>query len=174
MHNFSDNRPRNEQGMFVANETGGADPQSMAAAYGGVAERKQGRLARIAQALRLQQPVQPESAPELSSLTPGMISFDTCPKCKPGKKCLKCKVEAAKGKKHECSSVGGVLEFASRGYAWYLIKNGEHMSRQEVTTGRTAAQKIRKKIFKSHPGFTLSQIKKPDQLRKIGAYGKPI
>ena len=72
---FQDNRPRNPQGMFVANETGGADPQSMAAAYGGVAERKQNRLARIAQALHLQRPVMPDSNPELSALMPGMIQL---------------------------------------------------------------------------------------------------
>lgn len=75
MISFADNRPRNGQGMFIANETGGADPQSMASAYGGVADRKRGRLARIAQALRLQQPVEPESAPELGALTPRMIRF---------------------------------------------------------------------------------------------------
>jgi hypothetical protein len=31
---LADGRPRNPDGQFVANETGGADPQSMHAAYG--------------------------------------------------------------------------------------------------------------------------------------------
>ena len=36
----ADPRPRNAQGMFAPETTGGADPQSMSAAYGGVAQRK--------------------------------------------------------------------------------------------------------------------------------------
>lgn len=39
-----DSRPRNGNGQFVANETGGADPNSMAAAYGGVIEEKKRRM----------------------------------------------------------------------------------------------------------------------------------
>lgn len=46
-----DNRPRNGNGQFVANETGGADPNSMAAAYGNVEaekmSRRQGLMARL-------------------------------------------------------------------------------------------------------------------------------
>jgi hypothetical protein len=38
-----DNRPRNNNGQFLANETGGADPNSMAAAYGNVEAEKMAR-----------------------------------------------------------------------------------------------------------------------------------
>jgi hypothetical protein len=38
-----DSRPRNGNGQFLANETGGADPNSMAAAYGNVEAEKQAR-----------------------------------------------------------------------------------------------------------------------------------
>ena len=63
-----DPRSRNSLGMFAPASAGGADPQSMASAYGGVAERKQSRLARIAAALRKNQPVMPATAPELASI----------------------------------------------------------------------------------------------------------
>jgi len=62
-----DPRPRTQLGTFAPSATGAADPQTMARAYGDVAERKRGRLARIAQALRLRQPVIPENEPALSS-----------------------------------------------------------------------------------------------------------
>ena len=46
-----DSRPRNGNGQFLANETGGADPNSMAAAYGNVEaekqQRRQGLIARM-------------------------------------------------------------------------------------------------------------------------------
>ena len=38
-----DNRPRNNNGQFLANETGGADPNSMQAAYGNVEAEKMAR-----------------------------------------------------------------------------------------------------------------------------------
>ena len=51
-----DNRPRNGNGQFVANETEGMDPNSMAAAYGGVeaekAARRQGLIARMREMLK--------------------------------------------------------------------------------------------------------------------------
>jgi hypothetical protein len=37
---FADARPRNDMGQYMANETGGADPNSMAAAYGNVEQEK--------------------------------------------------------------------------------------------------------------------------------------
>ena len=39
-HDFADSRPRNDMGQYMANETGGADPNSMAAAYGNVEQEK--------------------------------------------------------------------------------------------------------------------------------------
>lgn len=64
---FADPRPRNQLGQFDGGVTGSADPQAMARAYGGVAERKQGRLARIAAALRRGQLVIPANEPALTS-----------------------------------------------------------------------------------------------------------
>ena len=40
MIEFADSRPRNDMGQYMANETGGADPNSMAAAYGNVEQEK--------------------------------------------------------------------------------------------------------------------------------------
>jgi len=47
-----DNRPRNNNGQFLANETGGADPNSMAAAYGNVEAEKMERRRGLAQRMR--------------------------------------------------------------------------------------------------------------------------
>lgn len=55
MIRLADSRPRDGNGQYVANETGGADPNSMAAAYGGVAAEKEkriGLLTRLRRTLR--------------------------------------------------------------------------------------------------------------------------
>jgi len=55
MIRLADSRPRDGNGQYVANETGGADPNSMAAAYGGVVAEKQkriGLLTRLRRTLR--------------------------------------------------------------------------------------------------------------------------
>lgn len=79
MISFEDPRPRNAQGMFVANETGGADPNSMAAAYGGAAERKQSSIQRIMTALKTKQPVVTPQDPMFAALEPGMIEMNCWP-----------------------------------------------------------------------------------------------
>lgn len=65
-----DPRPRNNQGMFAAQDTGGLDPQSMAQAYNPevLAARKQGLLQRVGAALRGQKQ-EPVLAPASSSAT---------------------------------------------------------------------------------------------------------
>jgi hypothetical protein len=40
MIEFADPRPRDDMGQYVANQTGGVDPNSMAAAYGNVEQEK--------------------------------------------------------------------------------------------------------------------------------------
>jgi hypothetical protein len=52
MIEFVDPRPRDDQGQYVANETGGVDPNSMAAAYGNVEAEKAQRRSMIAQRLK--------------------------------------------------------------------------------------------------------------------------
>ena len=54
LHVFTDPRPRNNEGEFAAQETGGIDPQSMSQAYDPnvIAQRKQGLLQRVGAALR--------------------------------------------------------------------------------------------------------------------------
>jgi hypothetical protein len=75
-----DNRPRNAQGQFSGESSSGIDPQSMAAAYGGAAQKSQSALQRIAIAMKLRQPVQPENNPMLSSIRNGMISMGIRPR----------------------------------------------------------------------------------------------
>jgi hypothetical protein len=52
MIEFVDPRPRDNQGQYVANETGGVDPNSMQAAYGNVEAEKQQRRSMISQRLK--------------------------------------------------------------------------------------------------------------------------
>jgi hypothetical protein len=52
MIEFVDPRPRNDMGQYVANETGGVDPNSMQAAYGNVEAEKTQRRSMIAQRLK--------------------------------------------------------------------------------------------------------------------------
>jgi hypothetical protein len=49
---FADPRPRNDMGQYMANETGGADPNSMAAAYGNVEQEKAMRRKTLVQRLK--------------------------------------------------------------------------------------------------------------------------
>jgi hypothetical protein len=49
---FVDARPRNDMGQYMANETGGADPNSMQAAYGNVEAEKQARRRSLVQRLK--------------------------------------------------------------------------------------------------------------------------
>jgi hypothetical protein len=62
MIEFADPRPRNDMGQYVANQTGGVDPNSMAAAYGNVEQEKLMRRRSLVQRMRAmmgnqQQPV---------------------------------------------------------------------------------------------------------------------
>jgi len=52
MIEFADPRPRDNMGQYVANETAGVDPNSMAAAYGNVDAEKAQRRSMIAQRLK--------------------------------------------------------------------------------------------------------------------------
>jgi len=62
MIEFNDPRPRDDMGQYVANQTGGVDPNSMAAAYGNVEQEKLMRRRSLVQRMRAmmgnqQQPV---------------------------------------------------------------------------------------------------------------------
>lgn len=75
MIGFGETRSRNDQGQFIGEQTGGVDPNSMAAAYGGVAQRKQSQVQRLLTALKLRQPIVPMNNPMLSSVPRGTIQF---------------------------------------------------------------------------------------------------
>jgi hypothetical protein len=62
MIEFADPRPRNDMGQYMANQTGGVDPNSMAAAYGNVEQEKLMRRRSLVQRMKAmmgsnQQPV---------------------------------------------------------------------------------------------------------------------
>ncbi len=71
---FSD-RPRNGDGQFVANETGGADPNSMAAAYGNVAAEKAARRRSLVQRIKAMVGGGKAESVAMGALTPGMVEF---------------------------------------------------------------------------------------------------
>jgi len=52
MIEFADPRPRDDMGQYVANQTGGVDPNSMAAAYGNVEQEKLMRRRSLVQRMK--------------------------------------------------------------------------------------------------------------------------